>query len=92
MRCGRGTRSSRRMDEVRDDVLSYVDFPRDHWAQIASTNSNERLNGEVKRRSDIAGIFPNDKAVVRLVGTLILKQNDGWAVCRRYMTQEGLKP
>lgn len=80
------------MDEARDDVLAYMDFPREHWAQIASTNPIERLNGEVKRRSDVVGIFPNDKAVVRLVGALMLEQNDEWAVCRRYMTLEGLKP
>ncbi|MER2625569.1 MAG: IS256 family transposase [Accumulibacter sp.] len=80
------------MDESRDDVLAYMDFPREHWAQIASTNPIERLNGEVKRRSDVVGIFPNDRAVVRLVGALMLEQNDEWAVCRRYMTLEGLKP
>ena len=80
------------MDEARDDVLAYMDFPREHWAQIASTNPIERLNSEVKRRSDVVGIFPNDKAVVRLVGALMLEQNDEWAVCRRYMTLEGLKP
>ena len=80
------------MDESRDDVLAYMDFPREHWAQIASTNPIERLNGEVKRRSDVVGIFPNEKAVVRLVGALMLEQNDEWAVGRRYMTLEGLKP
>ena len=80
------------MDESRDDVLAYMDFPREHWAQIASTNPIERLNGEVKRRSDVVGIFPNDKAVVRLVGALMLEQNDEWAVSRRYMALEGLKP
>ena len=80
------------MDEARADVLAYMDFPREHWAQIASTNPIERLNGEVKRRSDVVGIFPNDKAVVRLVGALMLEQNDEWAVSRRYMTLEGLKP
>lgn len=80
------------MDEARDDVLAYMDFPREHWAQIASTNPIERLNGEVKRRSDVVGIFPNDRAVVRLVGALMLEQNDEWAVCRRYMALEGLKP
>ena len=78
------------MDESRDDVLAYMDFPREHWAQIA--NPIERLNGEVKRRSDVVGIFPNDRAVVRLVGALMLEQNDEWAVCRRYMALEGLKP
>ena len=80
------------MDASRDDVLAYMDFPREHWAQISSTNPIERLNGEIKRRSDVVGIFPNEKAVVRLVGALMLEQNDEWAVCRRYMALEGLKP
>src|ERR671938_1178386 len=78
------------MDASRDDVLVYMTFPREHWPQIASTNPLERLNGEVKRRSDVVGIFPNDKAVVRLVGALMLEQNDDWAVSRRYMSLESL--
>jgi putative transposase len=78
------------MDASRDDVLVYMTFPREHWAQIASTNPLERLNGEVKRRSDVVGIFPNDDAVVRLVGALMLEQNDEWAVGRRYMSLESL--
>ena len=65
-------------------------FPREHWPQIASTNPIERLNGEIKRRTDIVGIFPNAKAVIRLVGALMLEQNDEWAVSRRYMTLKGL--
>ena len=56
------------MDASRDDVLAYMSFPREHWAQIASTNPLERVNREVKRRSDVIGIFPNDEAIVRLVG------------------------
>jgi transposase-like protein len=78
------------MDASREDVLVYMSFPREHWPQIASTNPLERLNGEVKRRSDVVGIFPNDKAVVRLVGALMLEQNDEWAVSRRYMSLESL--
>ena len=68
----------------------YMAFPREHWAQIASTNPLERLNGEVKRRSDVVGIFPNDQAVIRLVGALMLEQNDEWAISRRYMSLESL--
>jgi putative transposase len=78
------------MDASREDVLVYMTFPREHWAQIASTNPLERLNGEIKRRSDVVGIFPNERAVIRLVGVLMLEQNDEWAVSRRYMSLESL--
>ena len=78
------------MDGAREDVLAYMAFPREHWPQIASTHPLERLNGEIKRRADVIGIFPNDRAVVRLVGALMLEQNDEWAVSRRYMSLESL--
>ena len=78
------------MEEAREDVLAYTAFPKEHWPQIASTNPLERLNGEIKRRCDVVGIFPHDRAVVRLVGALMLEQNDEWAVSRRYMSLESL--
>ena len=80
------------MDGARDDVLAYTAFPREHWPQISSTNPLERLNGEIKRRSDVVGIFPNDAAVVRLTGALMIEQNDEWVVGRRYMSLESLAP
>ena len=78
------------MDASRDDVLVYMDFPRGHWTQIASTNPLERVNREIKRRADVIGIFPNDGAIIRLVGALMLETNDEWAVARRYMSLETL--
>jgi putative transposase len=78
------------MDASRDDVLAYMDFPREHWTQIASTNPLERVNREIKRRADVVGIFPNDGAIVRLVGALMLEANDEWAVARRYKSLETL--
>ena len=86
----RFSRLAELMDGARDDVLAYMTFPREHWPQIASTNPLERLNGEIKRRSDVIGIFPNDRAAIRLVGALMLEQNDEWAVSRRYMSLESL--
>jgi putative transposase len=77
-------------DGARGDVLAYTAFPNGHWPQIAGTNPLERPNGEVKRRSDVVGIFPDDRAVVRLVGALMLEQNDEWTVSRRYMSLECL--
>jgi putative transposase len=78
------------LDAAENEVLSFMDFPRAHRKQIASTNPLERLNAEIKRRTDVVGIFPNDAAIVRLVGALLLEQNDEWQLQRRYLSLEGL--
>lgn len=79
------------MDNAEHDVLAFMSFPKAHRTQIHSTNPLERLNAEIKRRTDVVGIFPNDASITRLVGALLLEQNDEWSLQRRYMQLEGLQ-
>ncbi|SPP93113.1 IS256 family transposase [Bradyrhizobium vignae] len=81
------------LDEAETDVLAYMSFPAAHRAKLHSTNPLERVNGEIKRRTEVVGIFPNEDAITRLIGAILLEQNDEWTVQRgRYMTLETIAP
>lgn len=81
------------MDNAEPDVLAYMTVPKEHRAKIYSNNPIERLNSEIKRRTNVVGIFPNKAAITRLIGAILMEQNDEWAVQRsRYMTLETMAP
>ena len=78
------------IDDSETDVLSYLDFPEQHRTKLHSTNPLERLNKEVKRRADVVGIFPNEGSIIRLIGAVLLEQNDEWQLQHRYMQVEAM--
>lgn len=78
------------MDEAETDVLAYLSFPAQHRTKLHSTNPLERLNKEVKRRADVVGIFPNEESIMRLIGAVLMEQNDEWQTQNRYMQIEGM--
>jgi putative transposase len=88
---GRVPKVARLGEEAETDLLAFYGFPAAHRSKLRSTNPLERVNREIGRRTDVVGIFPNDAALLRLAGALLIEQNDEWLVARRYLSQESLE-
>ena len=79
------------LEEAEEDLTAFYAFPADHWTKLRSTNPLERVNREIGRRTDVVGIFPNDRALIRLAASVVIEQNDEWLVGRRYLSNHSLE-
>jgi len=79
------------LEEAEEDLLAFYSFPSDHWPKLRSTNPLERVNREIGRRTDVVGIFPNDRSLIRLAASIVIEQNDEWLVGRRYLSNHSLE-